>query len=51
MLFEDRISLILKLIETQGSIENFSDFIHQIFFKKHSDYCQFNEKYVTLSKN
>ena len=34
-----------------NTIENFSDFIHQIFFKKHIDYCQFNEKYVTLSKN
>lgn len=38
-------------IVDDNTIENFSDFIHQIFFKKHSDYCQFNEKYVTLSKN
>lgn len=38
-------------IADDNSIENFSDFIHQIFFKKHNDYCQVNEKYITLSKN
>ena len=38
-------------IVDDNSIENFSDFIHHIFFRKHSNYCQFNEKYVTLSKN
>ena len=38
-------------IVDDNSIQNFSDFIHQIFFRKHSNYCQFNEKYVTLSKN
>lgn len=37
-------------IVDDNSIENFSDFIHHIFFRKHSNYCQFNEKYVTLSK-
>lgn len=35
-------------IVDDNSIQNFSDFIHHVFFRKHSDYCQFNEKYVTL---
>lgn len=32
------------------SIENFSDFIHHIFFKKTNPYMSFNERYITLSK-
>jgi len=59
---EQKLSTVLRVKTEKGyqytativddnTIENFSDFIHQIFFKKHSDYCQFNEKYVTLSKN
>lgn len=38
-------------IVDDNSIQNFSDFIDHIFFRKHTNYCQFNEKYVTLSKS
>ena len=51
MCIRDRGYQYTATIVDDNTIENFSDFIHQIFFKKHSDYCQFNEKYVTLSKN
>lgn len=57
-------SKILKVFRTKNStnyqytatilddhtIENFSDFVHHIFFKKNSPHLAFNEKYVTLSK-
>lgn len=32
------------------SIENFSDFVNNIFFKKSNSHIGFNERYVTLSK-
>ena len=38
-------------ISDDNTIENFSDFIYQIFFKKNINYYQSNEKYITLSKN
>lgn len=38
-------------IADDNTIENFSDFIYQIFFKKNIGYYQQNEKYITLSKN
>lgn len=33
------------------TIENFSDFVHNIFFKKNMSYMDYNERYVTLSNN
>lgn len=33
------------------SIENFSDFVYNIFFRKSNPYFTMNEKYVTLTKN
>lgn len=33
------------------SIENFSDFVYNIFFRKSNPYFSMNERYVTLTKN